>query len=61
MTISNVKDEIHLKMRLLSIGRGISMAELVSQLVNDAWSSDKTVPDRKKVRWMKRLIKKWRP
>jgi hypothetical protein len=59
LNIWKVPDEICLKMRLLCVGQGISMAKLLTNLVEKAWIEDKTVVGKLQERKMKRVIKKW--
>jgi len=59
LNIWRVPDEICLKMRLLCVGKGISMSMLLTELVDREWNEDKTVPHKLRVRRMKKIIKRW--
>ena len=58
LTISNVSTEVRLKMRLLCVARGITMAVLLAELVDREWMSDSTVASDELVRVARRLVKR---
>lgn len=59
MAIWQVDRQIYLKMRMLAIGKGLSMAKLLEKMVSEYYESDKTLPPAKdKLRKVKRFVKK---
>lgn len=59
LVIRSVSDEVHLKFRLLCTARGFSGAKMITEWVMQAWLLDETVPDKLKVRKMKKIIKRF--
>ena len=59
VAICSVLDDIHLKMKLLCIGRNVSMAELLKEMVEKEWESDKTIVDKLQKRKLGRIIRKF--
>jgi len=57
--IWNIDEETHLKLRLLSTGRGVSMGKLLTDMVEKEWNADKTILDKLQKRKVKRLIKRF--
>ncbi|MFH1031630.1 MAG: hypothetical protein V1767_03575 [Chloroflexota bacterium] len=57
ITIRGCDDMTHLKMRMLSVGLGKTMPQLLRQMVEDLYNST-DVPDKSRLRKMKRFIKK---
>ena len=60
LCIAGVDNGTHLKMRLLAVGRGLTMAELLKELVSQAWNEDKSIPTPKAKSRMRKVIKKWK-
>lgn len=58
-SVYNLSPEIKLKLHLLAVGRGVTIAKLIEQLVLQAWEADKTTITKEMKRKMKRIIKKW--
>jgi len=59
MNIWGVPDQTRLKMKLLCVGRHLSMAELLTEIVEKEWSDDKTIVDKLEKRKLGRIIKKF--
>ena len=59
ISIWQVDRQIYLKMRMLSIGKGLSMANLLEKMVSTYYESDKTLPPSKdKLKKVKRFVRK---
>lgn len=58
LEIYNVDEQTHIKMRLLSIGKGLTMAQLLRELVDNAYQTDQTIPGKSKITKMKRFVKR---
>ncbi len=56
--IYNVDEETHIRMRLLSIGKGLTMPQLLKELVDNAYQTDKTIPGKSKISKMRRFVKR---
>jgi len=56
--ISGVDEQTYIRMRMLSIGKGLTMPKLLKELVDNAYQTDKTVPDKSRLRKMKRFVKR---
>lgn len=55
--VRNVDDLIYQKIRLLSIGLGMKMPVLLAKMVED-WYEKSDIPEKDKLRKMKRFVKK---
>lgn len=56
--IYNVDEQTHVKMRLLSIGKGLTMPQLLKQLVDNAYQTDETIPGKSQISKMRRFAKR---
>lgn len=58
LNICSVPDEVRLRMRLICIGRNLSMAALLSQMVAKEWKEDRTLLNGTNKRKVRRFIKR---
>lgn len=56
--ISGVDEQTYIRMRLLSIGKGLTMPQLLRELVDNAYQTDETIPGKAKITKMKRFVKR---
>ncbi len=56
--IYNVDEQTYVKMRMLCLGKGLTMPKLLEELVDNAYQTDKTIPDKSRLRKMKRFVKR---
>lgn len=59
VNIYGVSPEVRLKLKLLAAIHGRSMANMVSELIEQAYDTDKALLDRKQKSKVRRLIKRW--
>ena len=60
ITLWMVDDETYLKFRLICLGTGLSSAQLLKKMVDYWYQAEEKVPDKDKLRKMKRLVKKFK-
>ena len=58
--IHNVTDQTYLRMKLLCLGHGLTMAKTLQKMVDDWYEKEKNIPDKGKLRIMKRFVKKYK-
>ena len=52
-------EETHLRLKVLAASKGVRMARVVEDLVNEAFEHDKTVVTPKAARGIRRMVKRW--
>ena len=57
LTIYNVDIETRLRMRLLCVAKGVTMAQLLTIMVDKEWNGDNTIATDKLKRLTRRLTK----
>lgn len=55
--IKDVNEQTYIRMRMLCLGKGVTTRQLFEELVDNAYKSDTTIPDKSRLRKMKRFVK----
>lgn len=58
MSVREVDDRVYLKFRLLCLGNGLNMANMLKRMVDYWYENEKTIPGKSEQQKMKRFIKK---
>ncbi|MBA7472058.1 hypothetical protein ES707_07378 [subsurface metagenome] len=58
LVIRGTDEETYVRMRMLCIGKGLTMPQLLKELVDNAYQTDKTIPSKTKITKMKRFVKR---
>ena len=56
-----VNEETYLRVRLLCLGHGLNMPQMLEKMTNDWYENSKHKPDMEQIRKIKRWVKKYKP